>query len=139
MYSASKVAAECAISKWLKENEPLLVVNYSAYHATRERIDNLSPYCNIGPLLSSAKQGYPTSGRWVKALWDGNYDTLKGDPPKDYVNVQDARLHVIALVNPAVQNEGIFAVAVPVSIPEIAGVLRKLYPQWKWENYPEDG
>lgn len=38
--SASKVAAEQAISKWLKENENSLVVNYSAYRFTRRRVNN---------------------------------------------------------------------------------------------------
>lgn len=102
--------------------------------------DIVLPNANIGPVISPANQGYPTSARWVKALWDSNYDSLKGTPAQYFINVQDdARLHVIALADPAVRNERIFAVTGPVNLNDIINILRKLHPQKKWEDYPDDG
>lgn len=46
------------------------------------------------------------------------------------MNVRDsARLHVIALLDPNVQSERIFALAAPFNWTEIIGILRKLRPQ----------
>ena len=57
---------------------------------------------------------------------DGDYDSIKHIPPQYYVNVQDtARLHVIALVNPSVKDERVFAFAGPFDFNDILGVLRK--------------
>ncbi|KAL3445544.1 NAD(P)-binding protein [Aspergillus insuetus] len=127
VYAASKVEAERAIAKWVQENDPPLVVNY------------ILPNANIGPLISAANQGYPTTARWTKAVWEADYDSLKHVPPQHYINVQDdARLHIIALANPAVRGERIFAVAGPFSFNGIIGALRSLYPERKWEDYPDD-
>lgn len=69
-----------------------------------------------------------------------DYDSLKGTPAQHFVNAQDdARLHVIGLAHPAVQGERIFAIAGPVSLNDIVNVLRKLYPQKKWGDFPDDG
>ncbi|KAM6540363.1 hypothetical protein FALCPG4_002081 [Fusarium falciforme] len=128
VYSASKIAAERAISEWVDNNKPSFVVNF------------ILPNANIGPLISSSNQGYPTSARWVKALWDSDYDSLKNAPPQHYVNAQDdAKLHVIALSHPAVQRERIFAMAGPVSLNDIVHILRKLYPNKEWKNLPDEG
>lgn len=65
----------------------------------------------------------------VEALWFEDYDYLLDDPPQHYINVQDnARLHMIALANPTVQSERIFAVVGPVHQQEIIDILRKLHP-----------
>lgn len=46
-----------------------------------------------------------------------------------YVDVQDtARLHVIALLDPDVKNERIFAFAGPYNYTDVIGILRKLRP-----------
>lgn len=96
------------------------------------------PNANIGPLISSSNQGYPTSARWVKALWDKDYESLLGTPPQHFVNVQDdARLHVIALSQPTVQNERIFAITGPVSLNDIIETLRKFKPESMWEDFPD--
>jgi nucleoside-diphosphate-sugar epimerase len=85
-------------------------------------------------------QGYPTSARWVKALWDQDLESLHNTPPQHFVNVQDdARLHVIGLANPAVQNERIFPITGPVTINEITTLLRQLYPARQWEDIPDNG
>jgi hypothetical protein len=60
-------------------------------------------------------------------------------PPQHYINVQDdARLHIIGLADPAVQGERIFAVAGPFNLNDILGVLRRHFPEKKWEDYPDD-
>ncbi|KAF9872767.1 aldehyde reductase [Colletotrichum karsti] len=128
VYSASKVEAEWAISKWVEENKPSLVVN------------TVQPNANIGPLINAAKQGYPTSARWVKKLWDHDYDSLRGTPPQHYINVQDdARLHLVGLAHPGVRGERIFAIAAPVNLRGIVEILRKSFPQKKWEDFPDGG
>lgn len=71
-------------------------------------------------------------------LWDRDYASLRGTPPQHFVNVQDdARLHVIALANPAVQNERIFAITGPVNLDDIVKILRKLSPEHHWEDFPD--
>ncbi|KAL3495788.1 hypothetical protein BJX62DRAFT_252830 [Aspergillus germanicus] len=127
VYAASKVEAERTIAKWVQENNSPLVVNY------------ILPNANIGPLISAANQGYPTTARWTKALWDSDYASLSHVPPQHYINVQDdARLHIIGLADPAVQGERIFAVAGPFNLNDILEGLRRLYPERKWEDYPDD-
>ncbi|KAH8896159.1 aldehyde reductase [Thozetella sp. PMI_491] len=127
VYSASKVEAERAITRWVNKNQPSLVVN------------TVQPNANIGPLINAAKQGYPTSSRWVKMLWDHDYIALKGTPPQHFINVQDdARLHVIGLAHPQVMGERLFAIAAPVNLQDIVVILRKLYPPKKWDDFPEN-
>ncbi|KAH7011053.1 aldehyde reductase [Ilyonectria destructans] len=128
VYSASKVEAERQIAAWIRDNKSTLVTNA------------VLPNANIGSMISSSNQGYPTSARWVKALWDGDYDIIKKAPAQHYINVQDdARLHVIALTHPAVQFERIFAVAGPVSLNTIIDILRRSFPQREWKNVSDDG
>lgn len=96
------------------------------------------PNANIGPIISSANQGYPTSARWVKALWDMDYESLRGTPPQHFVNVQDdARLHVIGLIHPSVQGERIFAITGPVNLNDIIAILRKIQPEKEWKDFPD--
>ncbi|CAG9983179.1 unnamed protein product [Clonostachys byssicola] len=143
VYSASKIAAERAISAWVGNNKPSIVVNFGTLSPDAVTDDLLTwhpvlPNANIGPVISPSNQGYPTSAGWVKTLWDG--DSPKNAPPQHYINVQDdAKLHVIALTHPAVQRERIFAVAGPVSLNDIISILRKLYPERQWENLPDEG
>lgn len=101
--------------------------------------NQVQPNANIGPLISSIHQGYPTSSRWVKALWDLDYESLKGVPPQHFVNVQDcARLHIIALANPAVQGERIFAMTGPVNLNDIIEELRKIFPDKHFDDFPNN-
>ncbi|KAI3550021.1 aldehyde reductase [Colletotrichum abscissum] len=125
VYSASKVEAERALSRWAKENKSSLIIN------------TVQPNANIGPLINAEKQGYPTSARWVKKLWDQDYDSLRNTPPQHFVNVQDdARLHVIGLVHPQVRGERLFAIAGPVNLQDIIEILRESYPFKHWEDFP---
>ncbi|KAG7127552.1 JmjC domain-containing protein E like [Verticillium longisporum] len=53
VYACSKVEAERAIAKWVEENNPSLTVN------------TIQPNANIGPVLSAAHQGYPTTAGFI--------------------------------------------------------------------------
>lgn len=56
-----------------------------------------------------------------------------------FVDVEDcARLHVIALLDPAVKSERIFAFAAPENWTDIIGILRKLRPQKHLPDPPEN-
>lgn len=72
---------------------------------------------------------------------DGHYDSIKRIPPQYYVNVQDtARLHVIALANPTVKDERVFAFMVSFNFNDIIDVLRRQYPgKERWVEVPDQG
>lgn len=97
------------------------------------------PNGNVGRVLRPDKQGYPTSARWVKAIWDQDYEAIKNTPPQYFVNVEDdAKLHVAALIHPSVKNERIFAVTGRVSMQDIVVIMRELYPGKTWPEFPRD-
>jgi hypothetical protein len=90
-------------------------------------------------VIDPEKQGYPTTARWVKSLWDHDHDLVKKVPPQHYINVQDdAKLHVVGLLNPAVINRRLFAVAGTVSMQDIGEILRRKFPGKNWENFGSD-
>ncbi|KAM6512025.1 hypothetical protein FALCPG4_017012 [Fusarium falciforme] len=94
---------------------------------------------NIGPIISSTHQGYPTSSRWVKALCGADYDVDLKIPAQHFVNVQDdARLHCIALAHPSLESERIFAVAGPVKSNAIIDILRRQFPQKGYKHVLDD-
>ncbi|KAK2614900.1 hypothetical protein N8I77_001690 [Diaporthe amygdali] len=126
VYAASKAESEKAVWKWARENEHEFVIN------------TVLPNANIGAILSPENQGYPSTARWTKAVLDNDYESIKHIPPQYYVNVQDtARLHVIALANPFVKDERVFAFARPFTFNDIVEVLRKQYPNNKWDDVPD--
>ncbi|MBE3047937.1 NAD-dependent epimerase/dehydratase family protein, partial [Candidatus Bathyarchaeota archaeon] len=144
VYAASKTAAERAVFEWVEENKPPFVVNAGNGYRTELGVllspandFAVLPNCNIGPLISAANQGYPTTARFVKGLWDGDYEALRGNPPEHFVNVQDVgRLHVVGLASPDVKGERILAATAPFNFNGIIEVLRKICPERKWEDYP---
>ena len=98
------------------------------------------PNANFGPLISAKNQGYRTTAGWVKAIYDSRYDAIASVPAQYYVNVQDnARLHVIALTDPEVQGERIFAFTAPFNCNDIVGILRKIRPNKHWDDVPNQG
>lgn len=91
------------------------------------------PNGNFGKPLDVKNQGYPSTTLWVKQAFDGRLDDLKGIPPQYFVDVQDtAMLHYVALANPKVQNERLFAFAAPFNFNDILATLRELYPDRKF-------
>lgn len=133
VYSATKTQAEQAAWKFMEDKKPDFVLN------------TVLPNVNMGTILSPENQGYPSSGGWVKAVWDGfpgeEGEKLKYNPPQYYINVQDdALVHVAALIYPDVQNERLFAFAHPYSWNDILDALRRLYPQQKFiDDIPNIG
>ncbi|WWC64935.1 uncharacterized protein I303_107549 [Kwoniella dejecticola CBS 10117] len=127
VYAASKVLAERALFNWAKENAPDMVINC------------LCPNGNIGPIISTANQGFPTSTIFVDKAWHHDYEAMKDAPPQHYINVQDdAKLHIIALADPEVVSERVFGTAGPFNMQDIVECLRKLFPQKHWDDFPDD-
>ena len=94
------------------------------------------PNANFGRPLDPKNQGHASTTAWVKNLFDGNINAVKDTPPQYFVDVRDtALLHLVAMVNPKVQHERIFAFAAPYNFNDILGILRKQYPQ---RNFPQD-
>lgn len=122
VYRASKTQAEREMWKFVKEKNPTFVLN------------TVLPYANFGEILSDKQ---PTvTANWVKEVYKGNLDALKGIPPQWMVDVKDtARLHVAALIDPDVENERILAYAHPYNWNTVLACLRKLYPG---KSFPED-
>ncbi|KAK7698894.1 hypothetical protein SLS64_012104 [Diaporthe eres] len=129
VYAASKTESERAVWKWARENEPEFVIN------------TVLPNANFGAVISPENQGYPSTARWIKAVLDGHYDSIRHIPPQYYVNVQDtARLHVIALANPTVKDKRVFAFTGPFNFNDIIDVLRRQYPgEERWVEVPDQG
>ena len=127
VYSASKVEVERAIQKWKDETGANIVVNC------------VNPNGNLGPVLQPRHQGYPTTAGWVKNLWDGKYDALKRRP-EHFIDVRDdAKLHVIALVDSKLVGRRLLGMVAPAPISKIIQILRKEFPQHKFADFEDDG
>lgn len=121
-YGASKTLAEKAIWKFAKERKPAYIVNA------------VLPDANIGEILNDKQPA--STGAWVKTIFEGNLETVKGIPAVWMVNVKDtARLHVSALMDPRVENERILAYAEPFNGNDVLAKLRRLYPD---RSFPRD-
>jgi hypothetical protein len=69
VYGSSKMEAERALWKFVKEQKPGFVVNA------------VLPNANFGKILV---KGQPAStGDWVTTLFKGNTDSLKNSPPRE--------------------------------------------------------
>lgn len=127
VYSASKVEAERAMKRWKDENKADIVINC------------INPNANLGPVLQPEHQGYRSTSGWVKNLLDGKYDQLNR-PQEHFINVvDDAKLHVIALVHPDLHGRRLIGMAERSPISKVVDILRKLYPQRKFEDFEDEG
>ncbi|KAH6642426.1 aldehyde reductase [Boeremia exigua] len=127
VYAASKVEVERAMQKWKKETNAQININC------------VNPNANLGPVLQPQHQGYPTTAGWVKNLWDGKYDALK-QVPEHFIDVRDdAKLHVIALAHPDVQERRLLGMVAPAPIGRIVDILRDLYPERSFEDFEDQG
>jgi nucleoside-diphosphate-sugar epimerase len=127
VYSASKVEAERAMKKWIDESKSQIVINC------------INPNGNLGPVLQPQHQGYPTTAGWIKNIWDGNYGALKRQP-EHFINVvDDAKLHVIALAHPDLSNRRLIGMTAPAPISRIVEILRRLYPERRFEDFEDEG
>ncbi|KIW16465.1 hypothetical protein PV08_06519 [Exophiala spinifera] len=115
VYAASKTEGERAGWKWYNENKPHFVFN------------TVVPNMNLGTILSPEIPG-STMG-WTRKLLEGEDATFKMLPPQWFIDVvDDARLHVAALLDPKVQSQRIFAFAEPYNYTDVLTILRKLRP-----------
>ena len=99
----------------------------------------VNPTANLGPVISPENQGYPTTAGIIHKLYTKNYAGLSGSKPEHYINVtEDAKLHIVALANPTVEFERIFAIKEAYNAKIILDALRQIYPDQTWDEYPED-
>ncbi|KAH8432832.1 uncharacterized protein LDX57_010461 [Aspergillus melleus] len=115
VYAAAKTEAERSAWEWVKQNRPGFVFN------------SVLPDGNYGRILLPEIFG-STMGS-LRNVLKGDDTIMRRFQPQWYINVEDtARLHVVALLNPDVKGERIFAFAAPFTWIEIIGILRKLRP-----------
>lgn len=118
IYAASKTESERAAWKWVEKNKPGFAFN------------TVLPNFTIGENLSPEIPG-STSG-WTRKLLDGHRDIFSIFIPQYYVSVTDvARLHVIALLAPAVENQRLFAFAAAFNLTDVIRRFRAMNPENK--------
>ncbi|RDW91717.1 aldehyde reductase II [Coleophoma crateriformis] len=135
----NEMAVEAAWAPPPYEGDQRRLDVYSASKTQGEQAGGILPNANMGKILSIEHQGYPSTAGWIKALWNGfeGQEDLKFNPPQYYVNVDNARVHVAALIFEDVQGERLFSFAHPYSWNDILAIFRKLYPQRKFlEDIP---
>ncbi|KUL89450.1 hypothetical protein ZTR_04495 [Talaromyces verruculosus] len=121
VYGASKTEGERFAHNWVKENNPPFVFNA------------VLPNLNVGKFLHPNFNG--SSGKYIFKLLEGDKFFMDLVPPQYYVNVEDvARIHAIALLDPEVKSERLFAFASHFQWTEIVRLMRKYRPDN--ENIP---
>ncbi|KAL7917176.1 hypothetical protein ACQKWADRAFT_324866 [Trichoderma austrokoningii] len=125
VYAASKLESERTAWGWFKHNQPDFEMN------------TVVPRMNIGRILSPEIQA-STMGITRKLL--ENDDTaFKLLPSQSYVDVRDtACLHVIAVLDPAVTSERVFACGIPYKWADVVAIFRKARPQRRIPDPPKD-
>ncbi|KAF2500694.1 dihydroflavonol-4-reductase [Lophium mytilinum] len=127
IYGGSKAQAEKDVWEWLRENKPHYAFN------------SVLPNCNIGKVLRPDKQGFPSIANWVRVLLF-DPETLKGYEkvmqPQWYIDpVDDALIHIAALIYADVTDERLFAFAEPFTWNQVLAIARKQFPD---RTFPED-
>ncbi|KAK4087623.1 hypothetical protein Purlil1_7954 [Purpureocillium lilacinum] len=127
VYSACKTEVERKLWEWYREAKPAFVLNAERVLTWRVQV---LPSMNMGKSFDVTHQGHPSTSGLVQALFTGNHDVLASAAQYFYIDVQDtARLHVAALLHPAVREERIFAYAGPYTWRTIQQTMQKLYPR----------
>ncbi|KAH7077719.1 hypothetical protein BKA63DRAFT_410328 [Paraphoma chrysanthemicola] len=126
VYAAMKSETEKEMWKWVKENKPHFVFN------------SVLPNANFGPLLVPEHQGLPSTVAWINSAFTGErFSELAAmvDPQWYISPIDDALLHVSALIHSDVDGERLFAYAERWNWNQILAILRKHYPQ---KTFPDD-
>jgi len=124
VYAASKTAAEQAVWKAVKETQPPF------------QVAAVLPNMNMGSILKPGGAMDSSTGSWPLKLFGGDTSVYEF-PPQYYVNVKDdARLHIVALIDPECNGKRIFAFAAPFNWNDVLAIFRKQNPGM---NFPEDG
>ncbi|KAH8689555.1 putative cinnamoyl-CoA reductase [Talaromyces proteolyticus] len=115
VYCASKVEAERTAWKFMEEKKPNFTFN------------SVIPNVNFGRILHPEIRGSSMGG--VRELLKGEARVAKLLIAQWFVDVEDtAKIHTIALLDPEVSSERIFAFAATYTWTEILGILRRLRP-----------
>ncbi|KAF2729036.1 dihydroflavonol-4-reductase [Polyplosphaeria fusca] len=126
IYAATKTATEKALWGWVRENKPGFVFN------------SVLPNANFGAVLVPEKQGFPSTIEWCHYVWTGeNFDLMtKRIGPQWFIDpVDDALLHIGALIYSDVQNERLFGFAERFTWNDVLAVFRKIAPA---RAFPDD-
>ncbi|OIW34670.1 NAD(P)-binding protein [Coniochaeta ligniaria NRRL 30616] len=125
-FMAIKVKVELALWDWVDEHKPAF------------RFNAVLPDTIIGPILCPDKQSASTAG-FVRGLWNSDPRSLaiiEHIAPQWLIDPRDnARLYLAALTTPGVDRERLFGCAEKFSFPQIARLLKELYPEK--EGLPE--
>ena len=133
VYYAAKTESEKAAWKWVEEHKPGFVLN------------TVLPNANFGPVVNEDHQGYHSTLLWIRAAFNGfqgdeEVEAVRDQPPQYFVNIIDnAAVHVAALLYSDVAGERLFTFAYPYNWNDIFAVFRKLFPHEaaRWEDIPD--
>ncbi|RYP28007.1 hypothetical protein DL767_007407 [Monosporascus sp. MG133] len=139
VYSASKVKSELALWEFVKEHQPVFVVNIVGLPGLLPRIlYHLAKHLKVVPDFNTDQvfiKGSWTS-RMIIHMYEGKTDLTAATLPQPIINViDDARLHLITAVEGTVLNERIVALAYPYGWSDILDVFRELRPR---RRFPEN-
>ena len=124
VYGASKTEAERAIWKAVNETKPPF------------QVACVLPNANFGPIIKPGGEHEASTASWLIRLYNGDTSVFEGLPPQYFVDVRDnARLHVIALIDPDCNGQRLFAFTAPFNWNDVLAVFRKLRPS---KSFPED-
>ncbi|KAI9698119.1 MAG: hypothetical protein M1836_004121 [Candelina mexicana] len=142
VYAASKTQGEREAWDWVKRRKPHFEFNVIVPNTNVSWM--FSNICGTHPKRTGDTDLTRQYGRilcpeiagstmtWTSNLLKGDDTVVRKFPPQWFVNVEDcARLHVIALLDPDVRSERIFAFAGKFNWTDIIGILRKLRPDNK--------
>lgn len=119
-FMAIKAEVEKALWDWVAKEKPAF------------RFNSILPDTVIGPILVPDKQSASTAG-FVRGLWNNEARSLaiiQHFAPQWFVDVRDtAKLYLAALTTPGVDGERLFGCAEKFSFPQIAKILKELYPE----------
>ncbi|KAH8754295.1 hypothetical protein F5883DRAFT_632579 [Diaporthe sp. PMI_573] len=126
VYAASKVEGEKALFAYSKEKQPHFTIN------------SIVLGVNFGKVLDWSIP--VSSGSFVKEILNGQPERAKHLDYQWFVDVQDsARLHVGALIDPAINNERIISYATHFTWNDVLDHLRKIRPDHEWVDDFTDG
>jgi nucleoside-diphosphate-sugar epimerase len=119
IFMAGKTMAEKACWEFMEKEKPGFLFNA------------VLPDTVFGEILCPKEQGIPSTAGLVKMLYDGeNIDLLKFVAPQWYTDIIDnAKLHVAALLHPGVSGERLLGAAGPWNWNDVLGILRKEFPE----------
>ncbi|KAH8816655.1 hypothetical protein F5884DRAFT_229541 [Xylogone sp. PMI_703] len=126
VYCASKAEGERAMWKFAEEFKPGFAVN------------SVLPATVLGKKLYKGQQG--KTADMVMLAYQNDKTPISYLPASIYINVLDvALLHLAAVLDPEVKNERIHAWGIPFTWGEVADILRKEFPDRKFDEWPDMG